>query len=627
MLSALLGPDWSVEAEFEKSRVIAKRLDDDAIARFLSIPFLGAIFVYFGFTTFAYFWCAALLLQEFLSLRVEKLHKTGPDDIGLSRLHKLRWFITKNVLGAVIWAFAAPTLWMSQDPLTMVVGAAVLLGTIIHNANIYSVSRLQIILNVAPGMAASFFLLATIFSFDAFVMSEKYIIAACFAAVPLYTFTVIRQNVMLAERYQKAVDQTKDLALRDPLTKLLNRRGFLQKLEHAVDSQRLFAIGYIDLDRFKPVNDQMGHAIGDAILVEISRRLEMRGARSTAARIGGDEFALLIDIEDSEHDVEADLKELYHNLADTILTPAGPVNVGVSIGYARSSVDGQQSDDLLNNSDVAMRRAKANGGGVQRFDSRIDLSSKVLSAVELSFRDALMDGKIRAALQPIIRAENGEIEVYELLARWVESGFTKDPGPDVFIPIAERQGLLNKVLWTTLEQALPVIKQRGAKVAINLSPSQLLTPRLLERMKHIATKHGISESRIEFEITERVAFRNVDENVNILARAREMGFSIVMDDFGTGYTSLSILGKLPLDKLKIDRSFLLEAFVNENQHRILKAAVALVNEMKISSCVEGVENAELLAFAEAIGFDYIQGYFFGVPEIVSDEQAADRLAV
>lgn len=231
-------------------------------------------------------------------------------------------------------------------------------------------------------------------------------------------------------------------------------------------------------------------------------------------------------------------------------------------------------------------------------------------------RQAVPDGKIRAALQPIISVSDGKIVTMELLARWPGSGFPRDPAPNEFIPIAERIGLLNDMLWSMLNQALPTVAASNWSLAINVSPSQLTSRLFLARLSAVVARHRIPPQRIELEVTEQVAFRNVIENCAVLDEARKLGFRIVLDDFGAGYSSLAILDRLPLDKIKLDQAFVGDLRDRAVTQKIMRATVALAHELGMVCTVEGIECAETAALVASFGCDQMQGYWIGMPELV-----------
>ncbi|MEP1143335.1 MAG: EAL domain-containing protein [Henriciella sp.] len=413
-------------------------------------------------------------------------------------------------------------------------------------------------------------------------------------------------------RLLSLVQETERLAAQDPLTNLKNRRAFMEDVETFWASKTPFAVIFIDLDRFKPLNDEFGHAAGDHVLRTIAQRLQEAPETVSAARFGGDEFAVLIKDQFSELHLRARVEALHSRIVSQIDLSANVVAVQASVGYARTISDGFSVSELLHAADTAMLRSKADGGGVAKFDPQLDASRLAASAVEELFRHALNTGGIRPALQPIVDARTQLVLGYELLSRWPNSGMASDPTPPEFIPVAEKLGLLNELLWSTMHTALPFLRERHGFLAINVSPAQLASSSFLGDLKAITAQYDFELNRIEIEITEHVAFRNLVENVRVLEEARAMGCRIVLDDFGSGYSSLSLLEELPLDKIKLDKS--LQA--TPNKRGVLEATIQLATGLRFDCCVEGIETQEAAISVAAQGCDQMQGYWFGHPELI-----------
>lgn len=411
------------------------------------------------------------------------------------------------------------------------------------------------------------------------------------------------------------VHETERLADEDDLTGLINRRAFMDKLNTAWESKDDFIVAFIDLDRFKPLNDEYGHAAGDQVLRAIANRLTGHAHAKTVSRFGGDEFAVLLRTPSNGDDISEIMRDLHNSVIGEIELPEATVSVGASFGYARAVHDGATVGELLHAADTAMRRCKMQGGGVAKFDASVDTITLSSAAMEELFRKALARGDIRPALQPLVDARTKKVIGHELLARWVDSGLPRDPSPVEFVPIAEKLGLLNELLWQTLDAAIPHVKYGTGFLAFNVSPSQLSSRRFLSDLQRISAKHKFDLSRLEIEITENVAFRNLAENIQILESARLLGCKIALDDFGAGYSSLSLLEDLPLDKVKLDKS--LQA--TRNKRGVLQATVQLAKNLGFLCCVEGIETERAAKFAARQGCDQMQGYFFGEPLLVPDE--------
>ena len=426
-------------------------------------------------------------------------------------------------------------------------------------------------------------------------------------------------------RLRDLIIEKEELAATDGLTGLMNRRAFMDTLRRNWSEAPRVGLAFIDLDHFKPLNDQFGHAVGDEILQTVAQRIQALPTVSAAARLGGDEFAVLFDSETDGQVVDHLIDYLHARITADVRGEAGMISIDASIGYAEGETSKMSLSGLLKSADTAMRRAKSGRLGWAVFNPRIDGAALASSKLELELKTAIKEGQIKAAIQPIADAKSRQIVAYELLARWTDSGFERDPSPKDFIPIAEKLGLLNEMLWVTLDEALAHLTLDEQRLAINVSPAQLIASDFLETLVTVLDRHQASPHAITIEITEEVAFRNVDRNIAILQEARDMGIEIALDDFGTGYSSLSMLDTLPLDKLKIDQSFVRKSDKSEQSKRILLAAIRLARQLGLTSCVEGIETQEFAARVAVLGADHIQGYWLGRPELVRDAKRALKM--
>ncbi len=410
--------------------------------------------------------------------------------------------------------------------------------------------------------------------------------------------------------------QQKRIASTDPLTGLLNRRAFLDRLEDLWQENASLTLAFLDLDHFKPLNDRYGHATGDEVLMQVAKRIGESPGSRVVARLGGDEFAVVLSPMAHQPPVEKLVAQLHSSVTADFEVDVGTVSLGASIGFAGTSGATNSLSKLLGAADAAMRRAKATRSGWACFDDRIDGAALEVSELKLELKKAVRNGKIRAALQPIADASSHDTLEYELLARWPDSGFHPDPGPDKFIHLAEQLGLLNDILWMTLDEAAESLDLSHSRLALNVSPAQLLAPDFLETLLGQLERLDIDPGKITLEITEEVAYRNLEANVAALEKARGTGMLIALDDFGSGYSSLSMLDVLPLDKLKIDQSMVQKAENNQRSADILKASIKLAKQLGLICCVEGVETSHAAAVIRNLGADEVQGYWIGRPQLV-----------
>ncbi|WP_158958478.1 putative bifunctional diguanylate cyclase/phosphodiesterase [Paraburkholderia acidisoli] len=425
---------------------------------------------------------------------------------------------------------------------------------------------------------------------------------------------------MAHEATRAAEAQAQTLARHDPLTGLPNRRLLAAELATALEATQRHSTDYlvlvIDLDRFKPVNDFHGHAAGDTVLCEIAARLR-RVVRDgdTVARLGGDEFAVLVRVHRDDH-VEA-ASELAQRLLAAIRAPIDigkvRINVDASIGIACIPRDGGDPDALLRAADIAMYRAKCEGKSTYRFfEQKMDDELRLQASLESDLRRALAGGEIRPFYQPLVRLADGQTTGFEVLARWhhEQRGWIS---PDVFVPLIEQMGISPAFTASILRRACRDALRWPQRyhLALNLSPAQFKDTQLAALLLTILADEGMPPERLEIEITESALMHNFDVARAVLADFRRAGLRMALDDFGTGYSSLQRLRELKVDKVKIDRSFVLSMATCNESAKIVDAIIALSSSLGMATVAEGVETAEIARTLAAKGCDYAQGYFFG----------------
>jgi len=419
---------------------------------------------------------------------------------------------------------------------------------------------------------------------------------------------------------QRAEAKIMHMARHDSLTNLPNRTLFREKMELALGRGEKLAVLFIDLDRFKSVNDTLGHPIGDALLCEVTKRLQLavRGA-DTVARLGGDEFAII-----QAGARPTDATELAGRIIASISEPFDIVGhqvvIGTSVGIAVAPADGSEPDQLLRNADMALYRAKAEGRGTYHFfQSDMDAQMQARRSLELDLRKALLAGEFELYYQPLIDLPNGKISGFEALVRWnhPERGLV---GPDDFIPVAEEIGLIVPIGDWVLRQACRDAVNWPGKftVAVNLSAVQFRHPTLALSVVSALGASGLAASRLELEITETVLLQDNRAVLDVLHQIRELGVRISMDDFGTGYSSLSYLRSFPFDKIKIDRSFIRELGKENDCVAIIRAVTRLGRSLGMITTAEGVETEEQLEILRAEGCTQVQGYLFSEPRPVAE---------
>jgi len=419
------------------------------------------------------------------------------------------------------------------------------------------------------------------------------------------------------------------LASHDSLTGMWNRSGmmtrFADDIQRARASDRQLALLFIDLDRFKAVNDMLGHLAGDQLLVVAAKRMRAQlKDGDIAARLGGDEFTVLLD-DPPGCGSAADLAErLIASMAQPFMIDGQEMFVTASIGIACYPADGLDAATLLKNADVAMYRAKQRGkNNFQFFTSDMNTQALEQLLLENNLRRALERSEFELHYQPQFAAADGRIAGVEALIRWrhPELGLVL---PGTFISLAEQNGLIVPIGAWVLQEACRQGKAwldaglEFGRVAVNLSAKQFSSGDLLDTIRAALDRSGLPPSRLEFEITESTIMHNPPEAVLLLDRIRDMGVALSIDDFGTGYSSLVSLKQYPLDSLKIDRGFVKGIPYDADDVAITEAIIAIAHKMRLKVVAEGVETKEQADFLRAAGCDVLQGFLFGRPASAAD---------
>jgi diguanylate cyclase (GGDEF)-like protein/PAS domain S-box-containing protein len=422
--------------------------------------------------------------------------------------------------------------------------------------------------------------------------------------------------VDITER-RKAEARIAHMAHHDGLTNLPNRELYQDRLRQALQQGEpatgKVAVLYVDLDLFKNVNDSFGHPMGDRLLKLVADRLrsEVRG-NNLVARLGGDEFAIILASGVSPNEASSFAARLIKLLSACYDIDGIEVVIGASIGIALSPGDGDTSEELMRNADMALYRAKSDGGGVHRFFEReMDRQAQKRRDMELDLRRAFANGEFELHYQPLVDIAADRISGFESLLRWrhPEKGMIS---PADFIPVAEDIGLIVALgEWVLREACAEATKwPADVKVAVNLSPVQFRSRSLVQVVISALAHSGLSPRRLELEITESLFLAETEANLAILHQLRELGVSISMDDFGTGYSSLSYLRSFPFDKIKIDRSFVKDLAQRSDCGAIVRAISGLGRSLNITTTAEGVETLDQLDWLRAEGCNEVQGFLF-----------------
>jgi diguanylate cyclase (GGDEF)-like protein len=437
------------------------------------------------------------------------------------------------------------------------------------------------------------------------------------------------QDISLQVSQLSRIEQ---LALFDDLTQLPNRANFLGNLErHLIDAgktRKPFSLLFIDLDDFKEINDTQGHSVGDEVLIEVARRLkENLKPQEMVARLGGDEFVVLTPTGAKDGATTAALR-FSTAIGRPLWIGQSMMGIRASIGIASCPEDGLKSGLLLRNADIAMYAAKSSRSGIEIY--RPEMSERLLRRAQLASRlqHALDEGALELYYQPQVTVADGTLVGAEALLRWHDPVLGQ-VSPDEFIPLAEHRGLIGAVgqwvaaqacrqlhHWESAGRALP------GQLAINISPRQLDDPQFAEQLLELVRQAGVLPGKIDLELTESGIMIDPESSLSILQKLKDAGFSLSLDDFGMGYSSLAHLRGFPLDKIKLDRSFVLGMLEQPHDYAIVVATIAMAQSLGLRMVAEGVESALQVDALKRLGCSHAQGYFYGVP--LPAEQFAEQ---
>jgi diguanylate cyclase (GGDEF)-like protein/PAS domain S-box-containing protein len=455
----------------------------------------------------------------------------------------------------------------------------------------------------------------------------------------------IREDSGKALRMAGSQTDITDGKVSDPLTSLPNRLLFLDRLSRLMKHtkrhpERKFAVLFLDLDGFKMINDSMGHLTGDQLLVGVSKRLEkclrdtdtvarVEHQTFTLARMGGDEFTILLDEIKESSDANQAAERIMQELSAPFVVGGKEIFTSASIGIALSNSSYQHPEEIMRDADTAMYRAKALGKSrYEVFDA--DMRANVMARLELEtdLRRALERREFLNFYQPIVSLENGEVIGFESLLRWQHPtrGLLT---PDKFIAVAEETGLIRELGWWGLDEACRCLKRwketlgrdRDLSMSVNLSIKQFTQPNLVENIGKLLKELDLSPDALKLEITESTVMEDPAAAVEMLQQMKGLGIRLAIDDFGTGYSSLSYLHRFPLDTLKIDRSFISGIAGGINGLEIARTVMPLAKNLRLDVVAEGVETAEQVQELKKLNCKYAQGFYFSKPLSPEDAEA------
>lgn len=426
-----------------------------------------------------------------------------------------------------------------------------------------------------------------------------------------------------------AEEQAIQASNEDPLTGLYNRAPFVKEVSKRIESDEGFSLIFIDLDGFKTLNDVYGHLFGDEALRTVARRIQDVSRDIFCARFGGDEFAIVF----SPCKCGCTAVEFARTVHELVTRPFEfervTLHLGASLGLAHFPQHASQASEILQAADMAMLRAKREGGGVRVFNRDVDESDGSRRSQLQALTAAIQNKAIIPYFQPVYSLETGNPTTFEVLARWPSADAPLGK-PSHFIPLAEREGLIDDVFWLVFSQACHKVRQLGKPVslAFNVSARQLQNQSFPQRLLEAIERHDIAPHQFEVEVTETAMIANEKLADGALRKLASAGLSIALDDFGTGFSSLSLLHKFSFTKLKIDHSFVSRMEKDRRSRDIVASTVLMAERLGLCTAAEGVENAETLELLRQTGCDLVQGFYLAKPsaEIQLGAEGRDRFS-
>ncbi|MBU7579979.1 MAG: EAL domain-containing protein [Porphyrobacter sp.] len=432
---------------------------------------------------------------------------------------------------------------------------------------------------------------------------------------------------------RKSSEKIAYLARYDTLTQLPNRlqltEALGEALRYAVQWRTRCAMLMVDLDRFKAVNDSLGHMTGDKLLAQVSARLQsLMGENQMVGRLGGDEFAIVIRDASQSGTVRDLALRVIHRLSEPYQVDHHTLYVGASVGSAEGPRDGASVEEMMRNADLALYRAKDMGGGEHcRFEPELHATAEERRQLEVALRKALGRDEMVLHYQPVVDAHSESVVSFEALIRWnsAEHGFVS---PGKFIPLAEDTRLIVPIGQWVMRKACEEARNwpEHVKVNVNVSPEQLLEPGFHDEVVQALAASGLRPERLEIEVTESIFLRDASVARNALEQVMALGCSVALDDFGTGYSSLGYLRKLKFSTIKVDRTFVQGAAQGSAESlAIINAVVAMAKSLQMTTTAEGVETGPEAELIRKLGCDKIQGFYFGRPMTAKDASSLFRM--
>jgi len=606
-----------------------------AIGALCGVAAAGAVAIYSGNI---YLIGAALLLTTVAAFRVATATRLSPSiDPGDTRRLE-RWY----EVGAFSYAFlvgiiAAATIALELDPglQLIMVSYAIAYGAAIaaRNAGSPVIAIGQLFLALLP------LIIVCALSGDVvhgIMAVTTLLLLPAMVSITFNVFEVLRESIAAADTSQKMADKMRDLARTDVVTGLSNRAGLNHEMVEklmTMGKDQMLALFWLDLDKFKEVNDTLGHPIGDRVLSEVARRLrQVAPDEATVARFGGDEFIIASEVESREA-----CEELAARLQETISIPVRIdgelLEIGASMGVALLPEDGLDLDTVMQSADLSLYHAKVNGRNqISFFDPSMTRNLMRRKEIEAELRTALQRDELSIFFQPIVDLETGRIRTFEALVRWFhpEKGEMR---PDEFIPVAEETGVIITLgNWITAQAAKAAARwPSDVTIAVNLSPVQIKAPGSALGILNALKEAKLDPSRLELEVTESLFLDDNRQTTRFIEQLAAEGVRFALDDFGTGYSSLGYINKYPFKKIKVDRSFVSGPNVGRKSDAIIRAVAELGAQLEMEIVAEGLETIEQVRVVRDAGCTLGQGYYFSraVPDylaatLLSQEREKDR---
>lgn len=413
----------------------------------------------------------------------------------------------------------------------------------------------------------------------------------------------------------------------DPLTDLPNRRyiaDFMAELvlkDQNSPATHEFAVMFLDLNRFKYVNDAHGHTVGDELLRQVSERFQsqcMQSKHGVVSRFGGDEFVIVKKGDVSSSSIQSCVHTINQLLEEPFIVGGHSVSIGVSVGVATYPRDGMSAETLIKNADAAMYQAKNQGLSMKFFSHEMAEHASNMVGLQSQLKNALNDGLIQPYYQPLVDMKTGQIIGVEVLARWINADQSPSPSPGVFIPVSEETGLiwpLSEVIISQAGRQIMKWKAQGVdmKYSINVSARQFADDDFCSQAINQFKRMGVDPGSVQIELTETVLLNNIERSIEKIQMLKSEGFAIALDDFGTGFASLHYLTLFPLDTIKVDRAFVVNILKDERQYAIAKSIINLAHDLNLTVVAEGIETEEQFQLLADLGCDIGQGFLFSRP--------------